>query len=353
MRIPTPRLARTALILGTAAAVTLTAAACGGTGTNAGGGKTVTVYSADGMADWYKPEFAKFTQQTGIAVNYVEAGSGEVVNRVDKEQSNPQADIVVTLPPFIQKADRKGLLQDSGVDTSMVAATDKAADGKYVNLADNYLTFIANPSVDTSKITWNDLLDPKYKGKVQYSTPGQAGDGTAVLVLLQQLMGKQGALDYLAKLQANNVGPSSSTGKLQAKVDKGELQVANGDVQMNLQDIKDSGVKFNLFFPATDDGKRSTVSLPYVMGLAKGAPHKDSAAKLMNFLLTADVQKTLGPDAYAVPVRTDLANQAAAGTGPSASATIAGVTVVQPDWNAVNDTLEADVAAYNKATGQQ
>lgn len=353
MRISTPRLARTALILGSAAAVTFAAAACGGTGTNASGGKTVTVYSADGMGDWYKAEFTKFTQQTGISVNYVEAGSGEVVNRVDKEQSNPQADVMVTLPPFIQKADKQGLLQDSGVDTSMVAAPDKAADGKYVNLADNYLTFIANPSVDTSKITWNDLLDPKYKGKIQYSTPGQAGDGTAVLVLLQQLMGKQGALDYLAKLQANNLGPSSSTGKLQAKVDKGELQVANGDVQMNLQDIKDSGVKFNLFFPATPDGKRSTVSLPYSMGLAKGAPHKAAAVQLMNFLLTADVQKTLGPDAYAVPVRTDLANLTAAGSGPSPSATIAGVTVVQPDWTKVNGDLDADVAAYNKATGQQ
>lgn len=353
MRISTPRLARTALILGTAAAVTLTAAACGGTGTSSSGGKTVTVYSADGMADWYKPQFAKFTQQTGISVNYVEAGSGEVVNRIDKEQSNPQADIMVTLPPFIQKADKQGLLQESGVDTGMVAAADRAADGKYVNLADNYLSFIANPSVDTSKITWNDLLDPKYKGKVQYSTPGQAGDGTAVLVLLQQLMGKQGALDYLAKLQANNVGPSSSTGKLQAKVDKGELSVANGDVQMNLQDIKDSGVKFNLFFPATDDGKRSTVSLPYSMGLAKSAPHRDNAVKLMNFLLTADVQKTLGPDAFAVPVRTDLANQPATGAGPSPATTLAGVTVVQPDWNQVNNDLDADVAAYNKATGQQ
>ncbi|WP_216901469.1 2-aminoethylphosphonate ABC transporter substrate-binding protein [Nocardia sp. ncl2] len=352
MSISTHRLARTALILGSISALALSVAACGGTGASSNGGKTVTVYSADGMAYWYKPEFAKFTQQTGISVNYVEAGSGEVVNRVDKEQSNPQADVLVTLPPFIQKADRQGLLQDSGVDTGMVATADKSADGKYVNLADNYLTFIANPSVDTSKITWNDLLDPKYKGKLQYSTPGQAGDGTAVLVLLQQLMGKQGALDYLGKLQANNVGPSSSTGKLQAKVDKGELLVANGDVQMNLQDIKDSGVKFNLFFPAGPDGKRSTVSLPYVMGLPKGAPHKDAAAKLMNFLLTADVQKTLGPDALAVPVRTDLANQPA-GSGPSPATILAGVTVVQPDWSAVNDQLDADVTAYNKATGQQ
>ena len=75
-------------------------------------------------------------------------------------------------------------------------------------------------------------FDAKFKGKIQYSTPGQAGDGTAVLVLLQHLLGKPAALDYLGKLQANNVGPSSSTGKLQPKVSNGELLVANGDVEL-------------------------------------------------------------------------------------------------------------------------
>ncbi len=349
MRIPISRLARTALALGSAAALALSVAGCGGTGTSAGDGKTVTVYSADGMADWYKPEFAEFTKQTGISVNYVEAGSGEVVNRIDKEQSNPQADLVVTLPPFIQKAAEQGLLQDSGVDTGAIAAADKDPGGKYVTLAGNYLAFIANPAVHTEGITWDDLLKPEYKGKLQYSTPGQAGDGTAVLVLLQQLYGKQGALDYLGKLQANNVGPSSSTGKLQTKVDKGELLVANGDIQMNLTEIKDNGAKFALFYPATADGKRSTVALPYVMGMAKGAPHRDAAAKLMTFLLSADVQKTLGPEAMAVSARTDL-KDAPAGT-PSPASYLKDVTVVTPDWNKVLHDLDGDVAAYQKATG--
>ncbi|WP_319944700.1 2-aminoethylphosphonate ABC transporter substrate-binding protein [Nocardia macrotermitis] len=343
------RLARAALIAGSAATLVLSVAACGGTGTSTTDGKTVTVYSADGMADWYKPEFAEFTKQTGISVNYVEAGSGEVVNRVDKEQSNPQADLVVTLPPFIQKAAKQNLLQASGVDTSAIAAADKDPGGKYVTLAGNYLTFIANPSVHTDGLTWDDLRKPEYKGKLQYSTPGQAGDGTAVLVLLQQLYGKQGALDYLGKLQANNVGPSSSTGKLQTKVDKGELLVANGDIQMNLAEIKNSGAKFNLFYPATADGKRSTVALPYVMGMAKSAPHHDAAAKLMTFLLSADVQKTLGPDAMAVSARTDL-KDAPSGT-PSPASYLKDVTVVTPDWNKVLDDLDSDVAAYQKATG--
>ncbi|TIT58652.1 MAG: 2-aminoethylphosphonate ABC transporter substrate-binding protein, partial [Mesorhizobium sp.] len=60
----------------------------------------VTVYSADGLHDgngsWYETEFAAFTKATGITVQYIEAGSGGVVERVAKEKSNPQADVLVT-----------------------------------------------------------------------------------------------------------------------------------------------------------------------------------------------------------------------------------------------------------------
>jgi ABC-type glycerol-3-phosphate transport system substrate-binding protein len=53
-------------------AATMTAA-CGGTGSSSGSGETVTVYSADGLANWYKPQLDKFTKDAGIAVNLVEA----------------------------------------------------------------------------------------------------------------------------------------------------------------------------------------------------------------------------------------------------------------------------------------
>lgn len=350
MRTSTPRLSRTlsraTLLLAAGATMISFTAACGGTGSSGSGDRTVTVYSADGLDNWYKSQFEKFKAKTGIAVNVVAAGSGEVVNRVEKEQSNPQADLVVTLPPFIQKADAAGLLQPSGVDTAAIPAADKDPNGKYVTLADNYLNFIANNSVDPANLTWDDLLKPEYKGKLQYSTPGQAGDGTAVLILLQQLRGKQGALDYLKQLQTNNVGPSASTGKLQPKVDKGELLIANGDVQMNTESITSKGSKFTIFFPASADGKRATVAVPYVMGLAKGAPHSAAAKKLMEYLLSKEVQQTLGSDAFAVSARTDLKDAAA---GPAA--TIKGVDIVRPDWNKVLTELNADVDAYNKAIG--
>jgi 2-aminoethylphosphonate transport system substrate-binding protein len=215
MKTPTRFLS---LLAATAAgAILLTG--CGGTATGssttaAAGSDSVTVYSADGLADWYKPTFDAFTKETGIKVNYVEAGSGEVVSRAEKEKSNPQADLLVTLPPFIQKAEQSGLLQKSGVDLSAIPAKDKASDGEYVSLVNNYAAMIRNTTATPKPAAWADLLADSYQGKVQYSTPGQAGDGTAMMVLLEHVYGKDGAMDYLKKLQKNNVGPSASTGKL-------------------------------------------------------------------------------------------------------------------------------------------
>src|SRR6516225_8575398 len=75
----------------------------------------VTIYSADGLHDgtpsWFGNEFDAFTKATGIKVQYVEAGSSGVVDRLAKEKSNTQADVLVTLPPFVQKAASEGLLQ--------------------------------------------------------------------------------------------------------------------------------------------------------------------------------------------------------------------------------------------------
>lgn len=330
-----------------AATLLLTAtAACGGTGAASTSEKTVTVYTADGLADWYKTRFDAFTQKTGIKVQTVEAGSGEVVSRLQKEKSNPQADVVVTLPPFIQKASKDGLLQKYDVPGSDQVKGVKGDD--YVTVVDNYLCFIANQQAGTPK-SYDDLLDGRFKGKLQYSTPGQAGDGTAVLLLLQHLLGKQGALDYLKKLEANNVGPSASTGKLQPKVSKGELLVANGDVQMNAASIANDKSAFSIFFPAGTDGKQTTLALPYVMGLGAGAPNADGGKQLMEYLLSTDAQQTISQDAFGVPARDDVKPTDA--NFQTVEKVTKGVVVWQPDWSAVLTDLDADVAAYTKAVG--
>ena len=315
----------------------------------------VTVYSADGLHDgtpsWYQTEFDAFTKATGIKVQYVEGGSGVVVDRVAKEQSNPQADILVTLPPFIQKAAADGLLQPftpAGAD--QIAASEKDPAGKYHALVDNYLSFIYNAkTLGAAPASFQDLLDAKFKNKIQYSTPGQAGDGTAVMLLINEVMGgKDHGFDYLHKLQANNRGPSSSNGKLTALVNKGEIWVANGDLQMNIAQMADNP-NIQVFWPAGPDGQRTTLFLPYYIGLVQGAPHAEAGKKLIEFLLSPAAQMQVSAIAQGMPARRDVHPTDA--NFKQLQTMMQGVKVWTPDWNEVLSALKADVSRWHEVTG--
>jgi 2-aminoethylphosphonate transport system substrate-binding protein len=311
----------------------------------------VTIYSADGLHDgkgsWYETQFDAFSKATGIKVQYVEAGSGGVVERVAKEKSNPQADVLVTLPPFIQRAESEGLLQKF---TPEAASQIEGGDESYQPLVLNYLSFIYDSAaLKTPPSTFDELLDPKFKGKIQYSTPGQAGDGTAVMLqVIHSLGGKDAGFDYLKKLQANNVGPSASTGKLTALVNKGELYVANGDVQMNMSQMADDP-NIRVFWPAGPNGERSALPLPYYVGLVNGAPDAENGKKLIDFLLRKEAQETVSSVAIGVPVRKDVTPTDANFTRLNDA--LKGVTVWTPDWAQVLKDLPADVKRWHEVTG--
>ncbi|MGW2646559.1 2-aminoethylphosphonate ABC transporter substrate-binding protein [Streptomyces sp. NPDC001393] len=328
--------------------------ACGSS--SAADAKSVTVYSADGLKGengdgWYDKVFADFTKQTGIKVKYVEGGSGEMVQRAVREKSNPQADVLVTLPPFIQQADSKGLLQKyQPKDADRVGVADKAADGTWTSVVNNYFGFVYNKNeLKQAPKTWDELLDGRYRNKLQYSTPGVAGDGTAVLIkAIHDFGGKEQALAYLKKLQANNVGPSASTGKLAPKVDKGELLVANGDVQMNYAQSK-TMPHLGIWFPAGKEGRPTTFALPYAAGLVTKAPHSENGRKLLDFMLAQKQQQEVSEIGGGFAARQDVK---ATDTNAVALARLMdGVEVFEPDWNDIDNNLTSYVEDWKSATG--
>jgi 2-aminoethylphosphonate transport system substrate-binding protein len=330
------------------------ATAGGGATTAADSSDTVTVYTADGLNDgdssYYAQVFAAFTAETGIDVQVVEGGSGEVLQRVNQESANTQADLLVTLPPFIQLADEDGLLTPyEPAGSENVPADDKAADGAYTTLVNNYIGFIRNTAeVTEAPTSWDDLLDPAYQGKLQYSTPGIAGDGTAFLMLAREVLGADAAYDFIGELQSNNVGPSDSTGQLAAKVDKGELLIANGDVQMNYAQSA-TMPNLGIFFLDGEDGTPTTLSVPYTVGLVKDAPHEEAAKQLLDYLYTEDAQALVTTAGGGFPARTDVTPTGA--VADDLAAIMAGVTVVHPDWDDIATNLDDYIDEWNTVTG--
>ncbi|MFJ1574669.1 2-aminoethylphosphonate ABC transporter substrate-binding protein [Streptomyces sp. NPDC088182] len=328
---------------------------CGSSST-ASDEKSVTVYSADGLKGengdgWYDQVFKDFEKETGIKVDYVEGGSGEVVQRAVREKSNTQADVLVTLPPFIQQADAKGLLQPYDPrGAEHLDAAGRSADFTWTAVVNNYFGFIRNTKeLKQAPTTWEDLLDPAYKNKLQYSTPGVAGDGTAVVIkAMHDFGGKEPAMAYLKKLQANNVGPSSSTSKLAPKVDKGEILVANGDVQMNFAQAR-SMPNLGIWFPAKDGGRPTTFALPYAAGLVSEAPHSANGKKLLDFMLAERAQRQVSEIGGGFPARTDIKPTDA--NAVALTKLIDGVEIFEPDWKDIEKNLDVYIDAWKSATG--
>ncbi|MEU9557068.1 2-aminoethylphosphonate ABC transporter substrate-binding protein [Streptomyces fumanus] len=343
-----PLLPLTALCL---LAVPLTA--CGGNSA-ASDENVVTVYSADGLKGengdgWYDKVFEDFEKETGIEVEYVEGGSGEMVQRAAREKGNPQADVLVTLPPFIQQAGTKGLLQKYAPENAD-KVTGKAADGTWTTVVDNYFGFVYNKKeLKRPPATWQDLLDGRFKDRLQYSTPGVAGDGTAVLIkALHDFGGERPALEYLKKLQANNVGPAASTGKLAPKVDKGELLVANGDVQMNHAQSK-TMPNLGIWFPAPEGGRPTTFALPYAAGLVTKAPHSANGRELLDYLLGDTAQRQVSAIGGGFAARRDI--EATDADAADLAELMKGVDIFRPDWDDIERNLSAYVDAWKAATG--
>jgi 2-aminoethylphosphonate transport system substrate-binding protein len=160
--------------------------------------------------------------------------------------------------------------------------------------------------------------------------------------------GKDAALAYLKKLQANNVGPSASTGKLAPKVDKGELLVANGDVQMNYAQSKDMP-DLGIWFPAKQGGRPTTFALPYAAGLVTKAPHSENGRKLLDYMLSRKAQQQVSEIGGGFSARSDV--KAADANAVALARLMDGVDIFTPDWNDIDENLTSYVEDWKSATG--
>ncbi|PLZ02980.1 2-aminoethylphosphonate ABC transporter substrate-binding protein [Burkholderia sp. WAC0059] len=295
----------------------------------------VVLYTADGLETFYSEVLPAFEKQEGVKVNIVTDGSGAVVNRANVEKDSPKADVLVTLPPFIQQAGQSGLLQSyRSVNYKNVPAIAKASDGTWSTFVNNYFTFAINPDVVKNQPkTFADLLSPEYSGKVAYSNPATAGDGMAVIILTTTLMGEDKAFDYLKKLEQSAKFHTQGTGYLDVLLSRNEISVANGDLQMDLDDAADGGLSLKPIFLAAEPGGRpTTFQLPYAIGLIKNGPNPTEGKKLIDYLMSVQVQSKV-PDIFGIPARTDV--PLTGKNGAVVKEAIAGVHLIPVDWSQV------------------
>jgi iron(III) transport system substrate-binding protein len=239
------------------------------------------------------PLFKEFTQETGIKVNVIFAEKG-LIERIQAEGRNSPADVLLTVDVGnLTQATDAGIaqpIQSAALDAAIPPAY-RAADKQWFGLTRRArVVYASKERVRLDKITYEDLADPKWRGKICIRS-GQHVYNVALIASMIAAHGEEWTETWLKGVKANLARKPAGDDRLQVKgVYAGECDIAVGNTYYMgamLKNDKEPEQKewansVTIIFPNTDDrGTHVNISGAVV---AKYAPHKDNAVRLLEFL---------------------------------------------------------------------
>ena len=259
----------------------------------------------------FAPLVNAFTAKTGIKVNTVFVKDG-LAERVAAEGQSSPADILMTVDigSLVQLVD-KGVTQPLGSAAveAAVPANLRAADGSWTALSLRARMIWADKKLGLKAMSYEDLADPKWKGKICIRS-GQHPYNTALVAALITHVGEAKAEAWLAGVKAN----------LARKPGGGDRDVAR-DI---LGGICEIGVGNSYYVGLMRSGKGGPdqqkwgdgvdVLLPTFAGggthvnasgasLAKHAPNAAAARKLIDYLVSDEGQAIYAEQDFEYPVK--------------------------------------------------
>jgi iron(III) transport system substrate-binding protein len=257
------------------------------------------------------PLFALFTRTTGIQVRTIFAENG-LIERLAQEGRNSPADVLLTADVGrLVEAVGRNLAQpvDSPLINGKVPANLRDANDLWFGLTMRArVIYAARDRVGANAISYEELADPIWKGKICI----RAGNHPYNLGLIAAMIahkGEDGARSWLQGLKANLAVKPSGNDRSQAKsVFAGEcdLAIANtyymGKMLTDDQqpEQKEWAKALRIIFPASADfGTHVNIS---GMLMAKNAPHRGNALKLMEFLASDEAQRLYADGNFEYPV---------------------------------------------------
>jgi len=255
-----------------------------------------------------KPLFDKFTEKTGIDVNVVFAKKG-MAERLAREGELSPADVLLTtdISRLIELQDRN-LLQAVSENAlkSAIPEQFRATDDTWYALTTRVRNIYSAKRLGKVAFNYEDLADEKYKGKVCT----RSGKHPYTIALVSSLIaehGEQYTLNWLEKFKANlaRKPQGNDRGQVQA-IHQGLCDISLGNSYYFGKMLKDEKQKVwadavNINFPNQKNrGAHVNIS---GMAMAKHAPNKANAVKLMEFLTSAMAQQMYADMNMEYPVR--------------------------------------------------
>ncbi len=266
----------------------------------------VSVYSAH-EASIIEAMVPPFEKATGITVDVVKAGGGDLLNRVRAEAGAPRADVIWSVGPDLLAASPNLL------EAYRPAGYDQVLDPKF-GVTGNWLPYTGTVmviAVNTAKVkpadypkTWSDLADPKWHGLVSSARSDSSSSAFSQYLTILTCYGDKG-LDIYKRIFANFV-LSDSSGAVPRYVNDGEASVGLTLEDNALQYVKGGG-HMAIVYPA--DG---TLVNADGVALVKNAPHPAEARRFIDYLMSKPAQEILVQTIGRRSIRTDVAPNPAA-----------------------------------------
>lgn len=242
-------------------------------------------------ADWCEAIAAGFQRDTGTRVNMVRKSSGEILAQVKAEAQNPRLDVWFggSAETHISAAEER-LLQpytsaNMGNLHPWAVKAHEAAKGHCTGVSSGAIGIVYNRELLARKgypvpRSWEDLLNPAFKGEVQMPNPNSSGTAYTIIAGLIQIWDENRAFDYMKKLHPNiNAYTRSGAAPLQS-VARGESTFA---ISFNMETItaQQSGFPVELIYPP--EGTSYEVACVSVI---RGARNEREAKRFIDWYLT-------------------------------------------------------------------
>lgn len=261
--------------------------------------------------------FNRFTEETGIKVNVVNASADELIKKLELEGDKSPADILITVDAGrLHRAKELDLLQPVSSETLENNVPDKFKDpeGYWYGLTYRARVIVyAKDRVKPEQLsTYEDLTSPKWKGKVL----ARSSDNLYNQSLLASVIashGKEKAKNWAEGVKNNLAREPKGNDRDQVKAvaaGEGDLAIVNTyylGALLNSEDPEErkAGEAVGVYFPNQNDrGTHINVS---GIGVTKYAPNKENAIRFAEFLTQDEAQKVFAEANYEYPVKEDIA----------------------------------------------
>jgi iron(III) transport system substrate-binding protein len=307
MRISAQRLL---LRVGLALAV-FSLAGCRAADESQGPERTVTIYVSTDRV-FSEPVLRAYEQRTGVRVDAVydteETKSTGLANRLVAESARPQADVFWSNEPV-----RTLVLKSRGILAPYRSPSAEGIPAALVDAEGYWTGFSARIRViayNTTLVKGGeaprsvfDLADPKWRGQVAIADP-RFGSTSFHVAALYAMAGDDKMDDFFRRLKANGVRIVDGNSVVRDLV-------ARGDVKVGLTDTDDVNVAIEDGQPIAmvlpDAGGLGVPVMPNMISFIANAPHPDEGRRLIDYLLSADVERQLAQsEAVQIPLHAGI-----------------------------------------------